>query len=40
MKKRVDSSPEVARVGGAGVNEGRVVFPFCSSNEFMVSVCG
>ena len=40
MKKRVDCSPEVLRVGRAGVNEGRVVFLFGSNDKFIVSMSG
>lgn len=40
MKKRVDCSPEVSRVGRAGVNERRVVFLLGSNDKFMVSMGG
>src|SRR6218665_3443106 len=40
MKKRVNCSPKMSRVGRAGVNERRVVFLLCSNDKFMVSMGG
>jgi len=40
MKKRINCSPKMSRVGRAGVNERRVVFLLGSNDKFMVSMGG